>query len=220
MPSCSRIRPFPRSRRLLLGRNVRHRGHFLSLTQLHHPHALRVAAHHRNLRHRNAIEYSAGGPDQDLIIVVHSTHADDRSRLLGNLHVDHAHAAAALDGILSHWGTLAQTQLRHREQAPSLLGIGHAYHGVTGSEPDPPHATGAAAHLANLPGLEANRFALLRGQYDLRLFRNQFDADEAVRALQRDGKDAGALGVDEFHQAGALDDTALGHHEDTTRIFE
>src|SRR2546422_324147 len=95
-----------------------------------------------------------------------------------------------------------------------------SHHRVTGSEPDPPHTTGAAAHLADLPGLEADRFALLRCQYALRLFRNQFDADEAVRTVQRDGKDAGALGVDEFHQAGALDDPALGHHKDTTRIFE
>ena len=121
---------------------------------------------------------------------------------------------------MPHRGALAQAQLRHRQQGASFLRIGHAHDRVPGPEPDAPHAPGPAAHLADLPGFEADGLALLRGQHDLRVLGDQLDADETVRAVQRDGEDAGPLGVDELHQAGALDDAPLRDHEDAARVLE
>ena len=122
-----------------------------------------------------------------IVVVQHHFQADDRAVPVRHVQCFDPFAAAGLDPIFAHRGSLAVPFLRDDEHVGVLFHDIHFDDGVAAVEGNPFDAGRGAAHGPHVLFREADRHAVARADDDFLAAVRQLDADQFVVLPQIDG---------------------------------
>src|SRR5881628_3792564 len=131
-------------------RESRQRNYPFTLFQIDETHALGVAADDANVFYSKTYDLSLVRDEHELIVLRHLLSTHDPAGFIRGLHRNDALAAARLEPILVHLGTLAVAVLGYGQNIGPVTEHFHADHRVPFIEPHRHHAIGSASSRPNL----------------------------------------------------------------------
>src|SRR2546430_6075436 len=195
--------------RLVLLHDSGHVHQQIARGQVHHLHALRVAARDANPFDRHADHDSFLGDHHQLVVGEHFLERHDVAGLLGALERDDAPSAAVLHAILVELRSLAHTLFRDDEQGRLASHHDHVDHVVLLVELDPLHARRRAPHVPHVLLVEPDAHAVSRGEHDVVAAVGDLHVDQLVALFDVDGPDPHRARIAELRQDGLFHDALL-----------
>src|SRR5690606_38750027 len=129
-------------------------------------HALRGAAQFADLGHAGAHQHAGIGDQHDLVVGMHQRGGHDLAVALALLDGDHALGATAVAGVLGDRSALAVTVDRGGQHALLLVhGHQHGNHALAVLDHHAAHASGVAAHGADIVFVETHGLATVTEQH-------------------------------------------------------
>src|SRR5690606_35362920 len=159
------------------------------------------------------------GDEQDFVPIGDARDANHRAVAVVGQHVLQADAATRLHPVLVDVGPLAVPLLadgqqrrarRHHVDADDFVAIAQLH------AADAPRR---ASHRPHVGLLEPDRYAVARGEHQIRVAVGLDNADETVVVVDVDGDDAGRARIREGVQVGLLDDAPARAHHDEALAF-
>ena len=133
--------------------------------------------------------------------------------------VNQALAAAALQTVIGNGGETSITGFGNGEHQSVFPQDGHTHHTVALIEGDGLHASGGTAHGADVVFIEADGHTLAGSSQQLVVAAGQPHPAQSIAFIQINGDDAALSGGVECAEAGTLDDTAAGDHDQILVLF-